>query len=407
MKKLLTSFFILLFLFCLPCLAHAERIEIVDYQGSKYIEFEDIQPYIDENARTMVPLQNCEKFLQGGVSYILDGNVITLVQAGFEYSTTLQLEIGSHTMLKNGESIELDSAPAIMDGTVYIPLRAVAEALEHGVFWDLDHYTVILGYNIAEIYIWNSEEAYSPGSLRYAIFQASQNDRPIDEIYSRAVSDFGEIEAQFEKIPSGDLTLYGLYRTKGYKMPDEEYRKIEDSIGLYFGHGCYLASRNIDEIPAIIKDATEYANEWFSEQLYALGESTLYDSSKQVYRFTFIPSFEKPFTVRAEIAPGNKSGKLYFSMCDGPISYYRGDLVKTEERELSQEEVESLLHILEKTDFWNIPTKDDRSGCDGSEWIFEGIKDGNYHMMYRWSPDDGPALELGLFFIDLYGGDVY
>ena len=35
-------------------------------------------------------------------------------------------------------------------------------------------------------------------------------------------------------------------------------------------------------------------------------------------------------------------------------------------------------------------------GTDGSQWIIEGVKKGQYHVVDRWMPKDGMVRELGL-----------
>ena len=30
-------------------------------------------------------------------------------------------------------------------------------------------------------------------------------------------------------------------------------------------------------------------------------------------------------------------------------------------------------------------------GVDGAQWIFEGVKDSTYHVVDRWSPDNGES----------------
>ena len=90
-------------------------------------------------------------------------------------------------------------------------------------------------------------------------------------------------------------------------------------------------------------------------------------------------------------------------MCDGPIAYYGGDIIRTAEKELTIEETEALLFQIEATDFWNLPVYIENMGHDGSEWIFEGVKNGSYRFLYRWSPGSGAIRDLGMKFIELSG----
>jgi hypothetical protein len=59
-----------------------------------------------------------------------------------------------------------------------------------------------------------------------------------------------------------------------------------------------------------------------------------------------------------------------------------------------------------KANFWKLPTEDKNAprGVDGAEWILEGIRTGNYHVVDRWTPTKGTYYDLGLHFIkDLSG----
>ena len=56
---------------------------------------------------------------------------------------------------------------------------------------------------------------------------------------------------------------------------------------------------------------------------------------------------------------------------------------------------------------WEMPEDIEVFGLDGSTWIIEGIRDGEYHMVHRWSPDAykecAAVFALGSKFLDLYG----
>jgi hypothetical protein len=56
---------------------------------------------------------------------------------------------------------------------------------------------------------------------------------------------------------------------------------------------------------------------------------------------------------------------------------------------------------LEKADFWNMTPNELPRGLDGANWIIEGAKKGKYHIVDRWSPEDGPFREAALYLINL------
>ena len=50
-----------------------------------------------------------------------------------------------------------------------------------------------------------------------------------------------------------------------------------------------------------------------------------------------------------------------------------------------------------------MPTEDSRLGNDGAQWILEGMKDGRYHVVDRWSPDGGDYRAACLHLLKLSG----
>ena len=38
-------------------------------------------------------------------------------------------------------------------------------------------------------------------------------------------------------------------------------------------------------------------------------------------------------------------------------------------------------------------------GVDGAQWIIEGVRNGTYHVVDRWSPREGQVRALGLFMV--------
>jgi hypothetical protein len=62
---------------------------------------------------------------------------------------------------------------------------------------------------------------------------------------------------------------------------------------------------------------------------------------------------------------------------------------------------------LESAEFWTMPTQEQDFGGDGSEWIIEGVKNGEYHVVARWTPKEGsPYQSLGKQFVELSGATI-
>ena len=52
----------------------------------------------------------------------------------------------------------------------------------------------------------------------------------------------------------------------------------------------------------------------------------------------------------------------------------------------------------ESANFWNLPTLPDADEnaleLDGAQWIIEGVRNGTYHIVDRWSPEAGDAVRV-------------
>ena len=361
------------------------------------------QPYVNLQKRAMIPLDSVDKVFYGGISYAVNGDEIHIWQRGFQQQTALKMAVGSNLLYKDElPPFQMDSHPTERDGVIYIPFRAVGEALEHNIFWKKIRNEAEASYYAAEIYVWNENEVYTPGSLRFSILQGSLHEKSPDEIYAGAVENFNRIAEQFSTVPSGKLRVVPLYRVNGYKIPEEVffseiYRKIDNS----FWYPCNIESRCIDEIPSYFgKEST--IDKWYSRQLYALREPILKNGTTETYRFTCLRSFHEPFSVRIEKAEDG-GGILSFSMCDAPLHFSGGEFVKQEQKRISREQMVNLTELLEQKRFFRMPeeTEEKHILLDGSDWIIESASNGAYHFVSRQSPKNTPVYDIGMFFLSL------
>jgi hypothetical protein len=62
-----------------------------------------------------------------------------------------------------------------------------------------------------------------------------------------------------------------------------------------------------------------------------------------------------------------------------------------------------MLELIEAMGFWQMPSEPtpptDRVFLDGAQWIFGASNHGVYHVIDRWSPQDGLLRELGLYLV--------
>ena len=80
--------------------------------------------------------------------------------------------------------------------------------------------------------------------------------------------------------------------------------------------------------------------------------------------------------------------------------YEPGQLVYNEAFPVVPDEVETFLQRLTEFSFWSA-SAENRIGLDGANWIMEGVCDGKYQLVERWSPDNGAFREAALLLVAL------
>ena len=109
----------------------------------------DVRPYIKDD-RTMIPLRYIAEELKCKVSYVEETREI-LIENG---RTKLVFQIGSTTYTNDGLKKTMDVAPEISQDRTFVPLRAVAEALNCDVQWlNAQRMVIVSPAN----YPWNAE----------------------------------------------------------------------------------------------------------------------------------------------------------------------------------------------------------------------------------------------------------
>ena len=99
----------------------------------------DINP-IQENGLTLVPLRVISENLRANVDYNKGTQEITLTKDGHE----IKLKIGSKISSTNGIKTSLSSAPKLISGSTFVPIRMIAEAFNCDVQWDGNSQKVII-----------------------------------------------------------------------------------------------------------------------------------------------------------------------------------------------------------------------------------------------------------------------
>jgi hypothetical protein len=170
----------------------------------------------------------------------------------------------------------------------------------------------------------------------------------------------------------------------------------------YFPQGVFAAASGADDIKAA----------WYTHTLTALTEPSLLevsgDKAAHVYRFFWLPSFHRPISVRLTIN-SDGSGLVVARSVDehtGLLTkkgvHDSGKLILDTVGNVDQSQVREFLGQLQKLKFWTMTAEDDGSSLmdlpvfrtrmppvDGAQWVLEGVKNGAYHIVDRWSPESG------------------
>jgi hypothetical protein len=147
-------------------------------------------------------------------------------------------------------------------------------------------------------------------------------------------------------------------------------------------------------------------SDWYYKHLKVLEEPSIYQlksiEERTIIRFTWLRTFDQPISIRL-IVNEDESGILYVKMSNGKGGYEPGTIVINERKDLLKQTVASFINTIENMNFWNLPSTTEQHGFDGSQWIFEGLSGGEYHVVERWSPESGAIKNLGLMFLKISG----
>ena len=88
---------------------------------------------------------------------------------------------------------------------------------------------------------------------------------------------------------------------------------------------------------------------------------------------------------------------------DGSGGYEPGAVSGRTKRKMNADEWKSVSDGLSRIDFWKLPGPVQLGGLDGAQWILEGRKGEQYHVVDRWSPETGAYREFCLSLVKIAG----
>jgi hypothetical protein len=185
--------------------------------------------------------------------------------------------------------------------------------------------------------------------------------------------------------------FYSLYYMPDVTLPD--VAKVGARYSCFPG----LSSR-------VVKSTTPTEYDLYSRYLKAMNElplAALVDEDES-YRFLWLRSFHHPVMVHVW-----RTGDRYFTVVkrlNGRGGFAPGTFDLYWARSLSEDEWDAFMMQLEDSQYWQMPTKDNRMMAqDGAQWIMEGYREGRYHIVGRHSPDDGAYRDACLYLLKQSG----
>lgn len=150
-------------------------------------------------------------------------------------------------------------------------------------------------------------------------------------------------------------------------------------------------------------DEDQFVRHWYSQHLRAMSEPSLSckEPAGEVYRFLWLRTWGRPTTVRIEVLKGGAT--ISAIELDGAGGYEPGKVSRRFERKLTEGEWTQVAEGLRGIDFWTAPTRVRNNGLDGAQWIMEGRKGSQYHVVDRWSPKSGAYRDFCLSLLK-FGG---
>lgn len=145
--------------------------------------------------------------------------------------------------------------------------------------------------------------------------------------------------------------------------------------------------------------------EWYARHLSAMKESMFCEkplSKVEEYRFLALPTFGNPILVKVQLTRGRATATV--KILSGEGGYEPGSLKEVRSHALDDPITKHLLWLLEDADFWRMPTRIEFPNLivvDGTQWVAEGTKSGNCHIVDRTAPDTGAFNLIAMAFARL------
>lgn len=166
--------------------------------------------------------------------------------------------------------------------------------------------------------------------------------------------------------------------------------------------------------PEGVFDDPDQASSWYPYELRVLGEPSLYElganPSTECYRLLWLRTFDAPVAIRLDVN-ADSTGTVTTKIGDGEAGFptTTKKTVEIDKHLLTRDQVQAFEAQVDKTGLWRMATDEDPADVknDGSEWVIEAARGGDYNVVARWSPMSNASegskavLEIGKMAMDL------
>jgi hypothetical protein len=111
---------------------------------------------------------------------------------------------------------------------------------------------------------------------------------------------------------------------------------------------------------------------------------TGYSGDAEIYRFTWLRTFDHPVFIRIQNENGNI--EVTVKKLSGAGGYDPGKIMLDSAFHASIGQWQEFKSILEESKFWGKRYAEGEIGFDGSQWILEGSLSGRYNFLDEWTP---------------------
>jgi len=180
------------------------------------------------DGRTMIPVRGV--FENAGLEVGWNGELKAVYVTSNNKKVTLIID--QDIMNDGGKEVKLDVAPKLINGSTYVPIRAIMEAFDVEVGWDNDTFTVILATSERleekeEKLIYTLEEIKEAGDVQFGPFMVK-----VEKLGEQPVA--GGREIKISAVATEEIVLEGNYM-----------RAMMNSNELYTGKTANITNKRI------------------------------------------------------------------------------------------------------------------------------------------------------------------